>query len=206
MSICRRSFAFSHSASRQNQQQPVEDIETGQLSSAEQRAEDDCSPRNAVVSRGITTASSAPNATQHTVQSTTDSSVSPSQLDTCPSALSAGAISPPSTPNAQVSSAGMLGKLLSVGGRSMKRSASGSQPVCLICLENLTPEDFDVSTAFAPPFMFAVIASYNMLLMCCKSYVPEDLAQVYKSAWYCKAKVTCSVRPASHAGWRGHSA
>ena len=29
-------------------------------------------------------------------------------------------------------------------GSPMKRSASGTQPMCLICLENLTAEDFEV--------------------------------------------------------------
>ncbi len=38
----------------------------------------------------------------------------------------------------------MLGRLLSAGSKGLKRSPSGTQPVCLICLENLTPEDFEV--------------------------------------------------------------
>ncbi len=139
----RSSFAFSHSANRRNLQQPTEDIETGQVLPAEQRADDDCLPRNA----GLTSASSAPLGLQRqNPHNTADSPTpaSPSPLQTHGSALSAGAISPAASPGAQVSSAGVLGKLLSVGSRSMKRSPSGTQPVCLICLENLTPEDFEV--------------------------------------------------------------
>ena len=38
-------------------------------------------------------------------------------------------------------SSGSLGRADSA---TMKRSASGTQPMCLICLENLTAEDFQV--------------------------------------------------------------
>ncbi|KAL0028755.1 hypothetical protein WJX79_005101 [Trebouxia sp. C0005] len=98
----RRSFAFSHSANRQRQQQPAEDIETGQVSTAGQQADnDDCLPRTA---------------------------------------------SPAASPSAQNSSA-VLERLLSAGNKGLKRSPSGTQPVCLICLENLTPEDFEAGEA-----------------------------------------------------------
>ena len=140
----RRSFAFSHSVNRQRQQQPAEDIETGQVSTAGQQADnDDCLPRAA----GLASATSAPNALQRqSIQSAVDSVMpaSPSHLQTRSSTLSNGAASPAASPTAQVSSAAMLGRLLSAGNKSLKRSPSGTQPVCLICLENLTPEDFEV--------------------------------------------------------------
>jgi len=142
--VSRRSFAFSHSANRQRQQQPVEDIETGQVSTAGQRADnDDCLPRAA----DLASATSAPDALRRqSVQSATDSVMpaSPPHLQTRSSTLSNGAASPAASPTAQVSSAAMLGRLLSVGNKGLKRSPSGTQPVCLICLENLTPEDFEV--------------------------------------------------------------
>lgn len=143
----RRSFAFSHSANRQRQQQPAEDIETGQVSTAGQQADnDDCLPRAA----GLASATSAPNALQRqSIQSAVDSVMpaSPSHLQTRSSTLSNGAASPAASPTAQVSSAAMLGRLLSAGNKSLKRSPSGTQPVCLICLENLTPEDFEAGEA-----------------------------------------------------------
>ncbi len=40
-------------------------------------------------------------------------------------------------------SSGSLGRSDSA---TIKRSASGTQPMCLICLENLTAEDFQVRT------------------------------------------------------------
>ncbi len=40
-------------------------------------------------------------------------------------------------------SSGSLGRSDSA---TIKRSASGTQPMCLICLENLTAEDFQVSS------------------------------------------------------------
>ena len=139
----RRSFAFSHSANRQRQQQPAEDIETGQVSTAGQQADnDDCLPRT-----GLASATLAPNALQRqSIQNAADSVVpaSPSHLQTRSSTLSNGAASPAASPSAQNSSAAMLERLLSAGNKGLKRSPSGTQPVCLICLENLTPEDFEV--------------------------------------------------------------
>ncbi|KAL3130900.1 hypothetical protein ABBQ38_000227 [Trebouxia sp. C0009 RCD-2024] len=137
----RRSFAFSHSASQRAQQQAVEDIETGQASTAASRSDDDCTGREG----HLTSASSAPNALERqAVLASIGSPASPSQLETQPSTLSAGGISPRSSPHAP---AGVLSKLLSVSSRGLKRSPSGNQPVCLICLENLTPEDFEAGEA-----------------------------------------------------------
>ena len=150
---CRRSFAFSHSSNRRGQQQSAEDIETGQVpaitaSAAANHSNDDCAIRDS----GLTSASSAPTALERqSVQSNGGSPIpaSPSQLQTRSSTLSSCAISPGASPSAQVTSAGVLSKLLSVGGRSLKRSPSGNSPVCLICLENLTHEDFEVSCMFS---------------------------------------------------------
>lgn len=140
----RRSFAFSHSANHQRQQQPADDIENGQVSTAGQQADDDdCLPRAA----GMASAASAPNALQRqSIQSAADSVMPASllHLQTRSSTLSNGAASPAASPTAQVGSAAMLGRLLSAGSKGLKRSPSGTQPVCLICLENLTPEDFEV--------------------------------------------------------------
>ncbi|DBA84026.1 hypothetical protein WJX77_003823 [Trebouxia sp. C0004] len=137
----RRSFAFSHSANRQSQQQPAEDIETGQVSTAGQQADnDDCLPRAA----GLSSATSAPNALQRqSIQSAADSSVMPAS----PSHLQTRSSNGAASPTAQVSSAAMLGRLLSAGNKGLKRSPSGTQPVCLICLEILTPEDFEAGEA-----------------------------------------------------------
>lgn len=136
----RRSFAFSHSAS-QRAQQNAGDIESGQASAAASQLDDECSAREEY----LTTANSAPTALERQLaQASGDSHspTSPSQLQTRCSTLSAGEISPGTSPSA---SAGMLSKLLSAGGIGLKRSPSGNQPVCLICLENLTPEDFEAS-------------------------------------------------------------
>lgn len=143
MALFRRSFAFSHSANRQRQQQPIEDIETGQVSTGEPCTDHERLPRNA----NLTSASSAPNALEReSIQNAVDSvtPASPTGLQTCHSALSNGANSPAASLGAQHSSAGVLGRLMSVGSKGLKRSQSGTQPVCLICLENLTPEDFEV--------------------------------------------------------------
>ena len=140
---CRRSFAFSHAATRRRQS-PVGDIETGQAApEAQLPADDNCSPRGT----GLVSAASAPNALERQNAQNLDSPASPSTLHRQPSALSTGLISPAVSPNAQSTSANVLGKLL--GSRSLKRSPSGTQPVCLICLENLTPEDFEASTFLA---------------------------------------------------------
>ena len=139
----RRSFAFSHSANRQRQQQPTEDIETGQVSTGEPCADSDCLPRTA----NLTSASSAPNALEReSIQNAADNvtPASPTGLQTCISTVSTGANSPAASLSAQHGSAGALGRLMSVGNKGLKRSPSGTQPVCLICLENLTPEDFEV--------------------------------------------------------------
>ena len=114
----------------------MEDIETGQASAAVSRSDDHCTARE----DNLTSASSAPTALEsQSVLASGDSPMPalPLQLETRSSTLSAGGISPGTSPNA---SAGVLSKLL-----SLKRSPSGNQPVCLICLENLTPEDFEVS-------------------------------------------------------------
>ena len=118
----------------------MEDIETGQAPTVASHADDDCTGREG----NLTSASSAPNALEtQAVLASSGSPMppSPSHLQIQPYTVSAEGISPASSPNA---SAGVLSKLLSVNGRGLKRSPSGTQPVCLICLENLTPEDFEV--------------------------------------------------------------
>lgn len=144
-SLCdRRSFAFSHSASQRAQQQNAEDIETGQASAAANHSDDDCVAREG----HLASASSAPTALARPLAGDSPTPASPSQLQTRSSALSAGGISPGTSPSA---STGVLSKLLSASGRGLKRSASGNQPVCLICLENLTHEDFEASLIHPVP-------------------------------------------------------
>lgn len=42
------------------------------------------------------------------------------------------------------------GSLARSDSATIKRSASGTQPMCLICLENLTAEDFQVRSSCQP--------------------------------------------------------
>lgn len=118
----------------------------------------------------LASASSAPTAlARHPVQASDESPTpaSPSQLQTRSSALSAGGISPGTSPSA---STGVLSKLLSASGRGLKRSASGNQPVCLICLENLTPEDFEASLIHSVPSQKVLRPDLHVSLCTCSTY------------------------------------
>lgn len=53
---------------------------------------------------------------------------------------------------------------LARSGSPMKRSASGTQPMCLICLENLTAEDFEVGPCFCALQCFRHLLCMNS---CC---------------------------------------
>ena len=60
------------------------------------------------------------------------------------SGSSAAATSPLADAGSHFDAASVVSKLQN--GQGLKRSPSGSQPVCLICLDNLTPEDFEVQS------------------------------------------------------------
>lgn len=69
--------------------------------------------------------------------------------------------------------ASVLSKLRSANGQLLTRSPSGSQPVCLICLENLTPEDFEVCCMHVLPhrqhICFSVCFYFVCLLSVCEA-------------------------------------
>ncbi|MCZ6914829.1 MAG: hypothetical protein O7C59_10540, partial [Rickettsia endosymbiont of Ixodes persulcatus] len=147
----------------------MQDIETGQQQASPHQSalqDADC----LALAGALTSASSAPSDLDRQALAGGNDAIAGSPLNAraCSSNLSNDVSSPQASPNGQSHAPGMLGKLLSAGGRSMKRSPSGSQPVCLICLENLTSEDFEVAAMTHVYVIFVTLFFFGVCLACSK--------------------------------------